>query len=41
MRYIYEENKKGTLSELLDYFSGKEVKGEIVVVVEGNKHHHG
>ena len=38
---IYEENKKGTLSELLDYFSGKEVKGEIVVVVEGNKHHHG
>jgi len=34
---MFEENKRGTLQELLTYFSSKTVKGEIVVVVEGNK----
>jgi 16S rRNA (cytidine1402-2'-O)-methyltransferase len=33
---MFEENKRGTLSELITYFSSKTVKGEIVVVVEGN-----
>ncbi|MCE3258869.1 MAG: rRNA ((1402)-2-O)-methyltransferase [Bacteroidetes bacterium] len=32
---MFEENKRGTLSELIAYFSSKTVKGEIVVVVEG------
>ena len=32
---IYEENVRGTLAEVLEYFSKKEVKGEIVMVVEG------
>lgn len=34
---MYEENKRGTLQELRDYFSSKTIKGEIVIVVEGNK----
>jgi 16S rRNA (cytidine1402-2'-O)-methyltransferase len=34
---MFEENKRGTLAELVAYFSAKTVKGEIVVVVEGNK----
>lgn len=32
---IYEENKRGTLTELVAYFSSKPVKGEIVIIVEG------
>ena len=32
---IYEENKRGTLLEVHDYFNAKTVKGEIVIVVEG------
>jgi len=32
---IYEENAKGTLTEVLDHFNSKGVKGEIVIVVEG------
>lgn len=32
---MFEENKRGTLEELIKYFSTKTVKGEIVVVVEG------
>jgi 16S rRNA (cytidine1402-2'-O)-methyltransferase len=32
---IHEETRRGTLGELLLYFSQKKVKGEIVVVVEG------
>ncbi len=32
---VFEENKRGTLAELITYFSEKEVKGEIVVVVAG------
>ena len=34
---IYEENKRGSLNEVYDYFNSKEVKGEIVIVVEGKK----
>jgi 16S rRNA (cytidine1402-2'-O)-methyltransferase len=33
----FEETKNGTVQELLDYFGAKEVKGEIVIVVEGKK----
>lgn len=32
---MFEENKRGTLREVCDYFAAKAVKGEIVVVVEG------
>lgn len=32
---MFEENKRGTLREVCDYFAAKSVKGEIVVVVEG------
>jgi 16S rRNA (cytidine1402-2'-O)-methyltransferase len=32
---IHEENKKGTLKELTDFFKTKSVKGEIVIVVAG------
>jgi 16S rRNA (cytidine1402-2'-O)-methyltransferase len=31
----FEENKRGTLQEVHDYFAEKAVKGEIVIVVEG------
>lgn len=34
---LFEENKRGTLQELLTYFSSKTIKGEIVIVIEGNK----
>lgn len=34
---VFEENKRGSLQELLDYFKTKTVKGEIVMVIEGNK----
>jgi 16S rRNA (cytidine1402-2'-O)-methyltransferase len=34
---VFEENKRGTLQEVHDYFSEKTVKGEIVIVVEGIK----
>lgn len=32
---MFEENFRGTLQEVHDYFSEKNVKGEIVIVVEG------
>jgi 16S rRNA (cytidine1402-2'-O)-methyltransferase len=32
---IYEENKRGTLEEVMNYFKDKGVKGEIVLVVHG------
>ncbi|SEW30464.1 16S rRNA (cytidine(1402)-2'-O)-methyltransferase [Chitinophaga arvensicola] len=32
---MFEENKRGTLQEVHDYFAEKGVKGEIVVVVQG------
>jgi len=35
---MFEENKRGSLQELIKHFSQKPVKGEIVVVVQGNKH---
>jgi 16S rRNA (cytidine1402-2'-O)-methyltransferase len=34
---MFEENKRGTLQEVHDYFNEKTVKGEIVIVVEGKK----
>lgn len=34
---MYEENKRGTLLELAEYFKSKTVKGEIVIVLEGCK----
>lgn len=32
---IHEENRRGTLSELIDWYSEKDIKGEIVLVIEG------
>lgn len=32
---MFEENRRGTLRELIDYFGSKTVKGEIVIVVQG------
>lgn len=32
---IHEENVRGTLNELKDYFSKSVIKGEIVIVIEG------
>ena len=34
---IYEETFTGLLSEVLRHFSQKEVKGEIVVVIDGKR----
>ncbi|WP_126970235.1 16S rRNA (cytidine(1402)-2'-O)-methyltransferase [Gynurincola endophyticus] len=33
---MFEENKRGTLEELVAHFEAKEVKGEIVIVLEGS-----
>ncbi|HEU4576546.1 MAG TPA: 16S rRNA (cytidine(1402)-2'-O)-methyltransferase [Chitinophagaceae bacterium] len=33
---MFEENKRGSLRDVCDYFKEKGVKGEIVVVVQGN-----
>ncbi|MEJ0102777.1 MAG: 16S rRNA (cytidine(1402)-2'-O)-methyltransferase [Bacteroidota bacterium] len=32
---LFEENKRGTLMEVCDYFREKGVKGEIVIVIQG------
>lgn len=32
---MFEETNRGTLTELIDYYSSKEIKGEIVIVIEG------
>lgn len=32
---LHEENFRGTIEECIEHFSAKEVKGEIVIVVEG------
>ncbi|MEP6949980.1 MAG: 16S rRNA (cytidine(1402)-2'-O)-methyltransferase [Ginsengibacter sp.] len=32
---IYEENKRGSLQEVHDYFNSRDVRGEIVIVVKG------
>lgn len=37
---LHEENKQGTLSELIQYFSEKNVKGEIVIILEGKPSQH-
>ena len=34
---LFEENKRGSLQEVSDYFKLKTVKGEIVMVVEGKE----
>jgi 16S rRNA (cytidine1402-2'-O)-methyltransferase len=34
---IYEEYKRGTLSEVLQYYQEKNIKGEITLVIEGYK----
>lgn len=34
---MFEETKRGTLQELIEYFKIKTIKGEIVIVVEGRK----
>ena len=31
----FEENKRGTLQEVYEYFNAKTVKGEIVIVIAG------
>jgi 16S rRNA (cytidine1402-2'-O)-methyltransferase len=36
---LHEENKHGTLLEVMQYFSEKTVKGEIVIVLEGKSNH--
>jgi 16S rRNA (cytidine1402-2'-O)-methyltransferase len=33
---MFEENARGTLREVCDHFKQKEVKGEIVIVLQGN-----
>jgi len=33
---IHEENVRGTLEEVIQHFSNETVKGEIVIIVEGN-----
>ncbi len=33
----FEENKRGSLREVHDYFNARPVKGEIVIVVQGNE----
>ncbi len=33
---LFEENKRGTLQEICEYFKEKGVKGEIVIIVQGN-----
>jgi len=32
---MYEENRRGTLLELIDYFNTQNIRGEMVIVVEG------
>ncbi|MBL4735304.1 MAG: 16S rRNA (cytidine(1402)-2'-O)-methyltransferase [Flavobacteriales bacterium] len=34
---IFEETFRGTVQESIEYFSAKKVKGEIVIVIEGDK----
>ena len=34
---LFEETKRGTIKEVLEYYTNKPAKGEIVVVVEGKK----
>lgn len=34
---LHEETQRGTLEELLEYYKDKNIKGEIVLIVSGNK----
>jgi 16S rRNA (cytidine1402-2'-O)-methyltransferase len=34
---IHEENQRGTLKELVDFYQTRKIKGEIVIIVEGKK----
>ena len=34
---MFEENKRGTLQELVEHFKQKNVKGEIVIIVAGKE----
>jgi len=34
---LFEENKRGSLAEVLEYYKDKPVKGEIVIVIEGKQ----
>jgi 16S rRNA (cytidine1402-2'-O)-methyltransferase len=34
---LFEETKRGTISEVLSYYTNKPPKGEIVIVVAGKK----
>jgi len=34
---MFEETKRGSLLEILNYYKDKKIKGEIVIVLEGNK----
>lgn len=34
---MFEENKRGTLQEVCDHFKQKTVKGEIVMIIQGNE----
>jgi 16S rRNA (cytidine1402-2'-O)-methyltransferase len=34
---MFEETKRGTLQEILDYYKEKTIKGEIVIILEGCK----
>lgn len=34
---LFEENRRGTLAELIEYFGSKTIKGEIVIILEGYK----
>ncbi len=36
---IYEENIRGTVAEVIDYYKDKTIKGEIVLIVEGRSKH--
>jgi len=34
---IYEETKRGTITEIFDYYKNSTIKGEFVIIVEGKK----
>jgi 16S rRNA (cytidine1402-2'-O)-methyltransferase len=34
---MYEENKRGSLDELINYFNAQNIRGEMVIVVEGKE----
>ena len=34
---MFEETKRGNLKEVAEYFSSKEVKGEIVLIIAGKE----